>query len=99
MGSISDNGSVKRSFVGGHYGYRMSKTAVNMAGKSLAVDLKDRGIAVGLLHPGYVRTDMTGNTGHIDTPESASGLLARFDEISLENTGLFVHQSGEKLLW
>ena len=47
MGSVADNGS------GGHYGYRMSKSAVNMAAKSLSLDLKEKGIAVALLHPGY----------------------------------------------
>ena len=54
MGSIEDNTS------GGRYGYRMSKAAVNMAGRSLANDLKDDGVAVAILHPGFVRTDMTG---------------------------------------
>ena len=54
MGSIEDNSS------GGSYGYRMSKAAVNMAGKSLSVDLKERGVSVFLLHPGWVSTDMTG---------------------------------------
>jgi len=77
----------------------MSKTAVNSAGVSLARDLKDRGIAVGLLHPGFVRTDMTGQNGAIDPPESASGLLARFDELNMEKTGIFVHQNGEVLPW
>ncbi|MDX1528651.1 MAG: SDR family oxidoreductase, partial [Gammaproteobacteria bacterium] len=57
MGSIEDNTS------GGRYGYRMSKAAVNMAGRSLAWDLKDKGIAVVLLHPGMVATEMTGRQG------------------------------------
>ena len=57
MGSIDDNTS------GGYYGYRMSKTAVNMAGVSLAKDLEPHGIAVVLLHPGMVATDMTGRRG------------------------------------
>merc|ERR1719229_536810 len=89
MGSISDNTS------GGYYGYRMSKTAVNCAAKSLSVDLKEHGIAVGLLHPGYVRTDMTDGNGFIDAPESAEGLLARFDELNIENSGTFWHMNGE----
>ncbi|MEX2499385.1 MAG: SDR family oxidoreductase [Wenzhouxiangellaceae bacterium] len=93
MGSIADNDS------GGHYGYRMSKTAVNMGGVSMALELKERGIAVGLLHPGYVKTDMTGNTGHVDTEESAGGLIQRIDELSLETTGSFRHANGEELLW
>ena len=93
MGSMSDNDS------GGHYGYRMSKAAVNMAGTSLAVDLKPKGIAVGLLHPGYVKTDMTGGQGYVDTTQAAKGLLARIDELNLENTGSFWHAEGEQLPW
>lgn len=93
MGSIADNTS------GSRYGYRMSKAAVNMAGVSLAHDLKDAGIAVALLHPGFVRTDMTGNNGLIDADESVSGLLARMNELTLETTGTFWHTNGEVLPW
>ncbi len=93
MGSVADNTS------GGQYGYRMSKCAVNIAGSSLAVDLKPRGIAVALLHPGYVRTEMTGGNGLMDAPESAKGLLARIDELTLERSGGFWHSNGEELDW
>ncbi|MEM6730540.1 MAG: SDR family oxidoreductase [Myxococcota bacterium] len=93
MGSIADNTS------GGSYGYRMSKAALNMAGRSLAHDLRPRGISVTLLHPGFVRTDMTGGAGHIDAHESAAGLIKRLDESSMESTGSFYHQSGERLPW
>jgi NAD(P)-dependent dehydrogenase (short-subunit alcohol dehydrogenase family) len=93
MGSIADNDS------GGRYGYRMSKAAVNAAGKSLAVDLKPRGISVALLHPGFVRTDMTGHQGLIDADESVRGLLARMDALTLDESGSFWHQNGENLPW
>lgn len=93
MGSMADNDS------GGSYGYRMSKAAVNAAGKSLSVDLKPQGIAVGILHPGWVRTDMTSHDGLMDTDEAAAGLLARIDELSLENSGSFWHSNGELLPW
>ncbi len=93
MGSMADNDS------GGHYGYRMSKAAVNMVGTSLAVDLKPQGIAVALLHPGYVKTDMTGGQGFVDTSHSATGLLARIDELNLDNSGSFWHADGEVLPW
>ena len=93
MGSIADNDS------GGSYGYRMSKAAVNAVGKSLSIDLKPQGIAVAILHPGWVRTDMTSHNGLIDTDESASGLLARMDELTLDNTGTFWHTNGEILPW
>jgi NAD(P)-dependent dehydrogenase (short-subunit alcohol dehydrogenase family) len=92
MGSIGDNGS------GAYYGYRMSKAAVNMAGASLAVDLRPRGVAVALLHPGMVATDMTGGNG-IPVSESAEGLIARLDELDLSNTGTFWHANGEALPW
>jgi NAD(P)-dependent dehydrogenase (short-subunit alcohol dehydrogenase family) len=93
MGSIEDNTS------GGRYGYRMSKCAVNMAGRSLAHDLKDAGVAVAILHPGFVRTDMTGHQGLVDPPESAAGLIARIDELTLETSGGFWHANGERLPW
>ncbi len=94
MGSIEDNTS------GGSYGYRMSKVALSMAGKSLSVDLKSQGIAVGILHPGLVKTRMTGFTDSGITPEQAvKGLLARIDELNLENTGTFWHSNGEILPW
>ena len=80
MGSIADNTS------GGSYGYRMSKVALSMAGKSLAHDLKPRGIAVAILHPGLVQTRMTGFTrGGITPEESVDGLLDRIDGLTLEN--------------
>ena len=94
MGSIDDNSS------GGSYGYRMSKVALCMAGKSLAIDLKSQGIAVALLHPGLVRTRMTGFTDQGITPEeSVDGLLARIDNLNLENSGTFWHANGEILPW
>ncbi|MEM1367501.1 MAG: SDR family oxidoreductase [Cyanobacteria bacterium P01_H01_bin.15] len=94
MGSIDDNTS------GGSYGYRMSKVAVSMAGKSLALDLKPKGIAVAVLHPGLVKTRMTGFTDSGITPEtSVKGLLARIDELNLDNTGTFWHAKGEILPW
>ena len=93
MGSIEDNTS------GGRYGYRMSKAAVNMAGRSLAHDLKEAGVALAILHPGFVRTDMTGQQGLVDPPESAAGLIARIDELTLESSGSFWHANGEALPW
>lgn len=94
MGSIADNTS------GNSYGYRMSKVALSMAGKSLAHDLKPRGIAVAILHPGLVQTRMTNFTEKGITPEvSVQGLLARIDELTLENTGTFWHSNGEILPW
>lgn len=93
VGSIADNTS------GGRYGYRISKVAVNMAGVCMAHDLRERGIAVVLLHPGYVRTGLTGMNGEIDPDESARGLIARIDETTMDRTGTFWHANGTELPW
>ena len=94
MGSIEDNSS------GGSYGYRMSKVALCMAGKSLAVDLKPKGISVAILHPGLVSTRMTSFTSNgIHPKESVKGLIQRIDELTLDNTGTFWHSNGEVLPW
>jgi len=95
VGSLTDNTS------GGLYGYRMSKAAANMAGVSLAHDLKGRGIAVILLHPGMVRTELTkGMEGVFMEPEEAAqGLLARIDELTLGSRGSFRHANGAVLPW
>lgn len=93
MGSIADNGS------GGYYGYRMSKAALNAVGKSLAIDLKPRGIAVALLHPGFVRTGMTGGAGDIDPATAAAQLIERIEALELATSGRFRHARGEELPW
>lgn len=93
MGSIADNTS------GGQYGYRVSKAGLNAIGKSLAEDLRDENKAVFLLHPGYVRTEMTGGSGLIDPPESAEGLYQIMASKTLQQTGSFWHTNGEQLPW
>ncbi len=94
MGSIEDNTS------GGSYGYRMSKVALCMAGKSLAIDLLPREISVAILHPGLVSTRMTGFTSHgITAEESVIGLISRIDSLTLQHSGTFWHANGEVLPW
>jgi NAD(P)-dependent dehydrogenase (short-subunit alcohol dehydrogenase family) len=93
VGSIADNSSSN------NYAYRTSKTALNMIGKCLSLDLKEQGVSIALLHPGYVRTDMTNHNGLIDPPESARGLVEQMSKLTLEDTSIFVHTNGEKLPW
>lgn len=93
MGSISDNGS------GAYYGYRASKAALNAFSKSLAIDLKPKGIAVALLHPGFVQTRMVGFNGEISPEQAAEGLAKRIEELTLESSGGFWHSNGEALPW
>ncbi|MGP9633618.1 SDR family oxidoreductase [Halomonas sp. AOP43-A1-21] len=93
MGSIADNDS------GGRYGYRASKAALNAFGKSLAMDLKPRGIAVAQIHPGYVKTRMVNFGGMISPQEAATGIAACIKMLTQENSGSFWHSNGELLPW
>jgi NAD(P)-dependent dehydrogenase (short-subunit alcohol dehydrogenase family) len=97
IGSLSDNSS------GGQYAYRLSKVAANMAGLNLHHDLSKRGIAVRMLHPGMVKTDLVkiypGEFNYITPAQAASGLIARMDELTLESSGEFRHANGELLPW
>ena len=93
MGSIADNSS------GGRYGYRMSKAALNAAGKSLAIDLKELGVSVGIFHPGLVSTDMIGGNGDIEPDEAAQRIAGLIEKLTLSNSGTFWHSNGEILPW
>jgi NAD(P)-dependent dehydrogenase (short-subunit alcohol dehydrogenase family) len=93
MGSVTDNTS------GGYYGYRMSKAALNIAGMSLAHDLREQEVAVALLHPGYVQTEMVNNTGDISAAVAVERLMLRIDGLNMSNTGTFWHSNGEILPW
>ncbi|ALO35852.1 short-chain dehydrogenase [Colwellia sp. MT41] len=98
MGSIADNTS------GGRYGYRMSKAALNIAAVSLARDLSEENIAVGIYHPGYVQTEMVNsdgilNNGDISADVAAQRLIALMDNLTMKDSGVFKHSNGETLPW
>ncbi len=93
MGSIDDNQS------GGSYAYRMSKAALNMAGKSMSVDLAKDDIDVIILHPGWVKTDMGGSNARIGVQESVTGMMKKLDELNPELSGTFWHSNGKELPW
>jgi NAD(P)-dependent dehydrogenase (short-subunit alcohol dehydrogenase family) len=77
----------------------MSKAALNAAMKSMAIDLKEEGIKLAILHPGFVRTDMTEWNGDIDTDESVAGLIKVMDNLTSELSGHFFHYQGHELDW
>ncbi|KAA6417695.1 MAG: hypothetical protein FRX49_12383 [Trebouxia sp. A1-2] len=92
VGSVEDNGS------GGSYAYRASKSALNNVNKSMSIDLEDEGITCVLLHPGYVRTDMTSGNGLIDVDQSVSGLLSVL-ESDLPLNGKWYDYKQEAIPW
>ena len=93
MGSISDNNS------GGRYGYRMSKAALNAAAMSLSHDLANNKVAVGIYHPGYVKTEMVNYGGDISASDSAKQLVALINQLTLAQSGVFKHSNGSILPW
>jgi NAD(P)-dependent dehydrogenase (short-subunit alcohol dehydrogenase family) len=82
---------------GGSYVYRASKAAALNLGRNLAADLRGEGIAVGIYHPGWVKTEMGGGGADIEVEASAAGLLARFDALSPATTGVFEDWQGRPL--
>jgi len=86
---ISSQMGSQNQATGGSYIYRASKAAVLNLGRNLASDLKSEGVPVGIYHPGWVKTDMGGSNADISVTESVRGLIHRFNDLSLENTGCF----------
>lgn len=84
---------------GGFYPYVAAKAGLNRMMRSVAIDLKDRGIVVGLIHPGYVQTDMGGPGADITPTESATGIKALAETWPLEKSGDFLKWTGEAHAW
>lgn len=85
--------------MGGMYAYASAKAALNRLMRSVAIDLKGKGIVIGLIHPGWVQTDMGGPHAQITPEESASGIRKLGAEWTLENTGAFLKWNGETHDW
>ena len=79
--------------------YRASKAAVNMVMLGLAAEMRPLGVAVILLHPGWVRTDMGGAAADISAPESAAGILNQINALTLAGSGAFLDYSGRRMPW
>jgi len=92
-------GSLERNVGGGRYAYGSTKAALNMACRSLAGDLRGRGIAVVCLHPGHVRTDMGGAAAPVGPDESAAGMRKVVDALTLSNSGSFINYDGSPIPW
>lgn len=74
----SESGSITlrhESEGGGNYGHHASKAALNMCAKLLSLDLKERGVAVATVHPGFMRTEMTKGVGFNKFWDSGGGKL------------------------
>lgn len=93
MGSIDDNRS------GDAYSYRLSKAALNMATRSMAVDLSAEGIVAVVLHPGWVRTDMGGSSARTPVEEAVASLVRTIESLDMDRSGGFYDKDGQPLPW
>lgn len=82
-----------------HVAYRASKAAANKVGQCLATDLAAEGIALALLHPGWVRTDMGGPNADLSPAESARWVKAVIDALTPATTGSFWDHDGATIAW
>lgn len=95
----STMGSMAQTTSGGFYAYRASKAALNMVVKSLSLDLRDRGISVVALSPGWVRTDMGGANAPLEPLEAVAGMRATLEKVQLNDSGKFFHFDGSEVAW
>ncbi|MGB1189247.1 MAG: SDR family oxidoreductase [Pseudomonadales bacterium] len=94
----SQMGALSLDMVAAH-AYCASKAAINKFMRMASIDLKKEDIAVGLIHPGWVQTDMGGPRADLTPLESAEGVAAVIDQLSLSNTGGFWKWNGETHDW
>jgi len=92
-------GSIERNAAGGSYIYRSSKAALNMITKTLAVDLAESGFTVVSFHPGWVKTDMGGESAEITPAESVAGMRRVIAGLTTADNGRFINYNGEALQW
>ena len=93
VASIAENGG------GGLYAYRCSKTALNMAMKNLSIELKDQGILVMAMHPGWVKTEMGGPNAMIDTATCAGTMIETLSVLSEKDHGAFLRYNNTPIQW
>jgi len=92
MGSIAGHG-------GGAYAYRASKAAVNSVMHGLSKEWAKDGIAIGIYHPGWVKTDMGGSSAPVTPQDSVKGLRAQIAKLSPANSGAYLDFQGKEIAW
>jgi len=95
----SSMGAITQKDYGRHYSYASSKAALNMLTRASAHDLRDDGITVVALHPGWVRTDLGGAHAALGPAESVAGMIDVIDRLTLDDTSLFFTWEGEQHPW
>ena len=94
----SGMGSISRT-TSGDMSYRMSKAALNMAGRNLHMQMKEYNTIIVQIHPGWVRTDMGGMNAAISVEESAKGIINTIENLTPNKSGTFFDYKGEQIPW
>jgi len=92
-------GSIELNDFGRFYGYRESKAALNMLTKTLAIELAPEGFTCLTIHPGWVQTDMGGESADLTPEQSVSGMRAVIESLGPADTGTYWSYSGEEVPW
>ena len=92
MGSIEDNTS------GGYIAYRSSKSALNSAWRSLAIDNRGK-VTAAVLHPGWVQTRMGGSSAPLTPEQSIAGMRQVIDRLGPQDLGEFFSYDGARIPW
>lgn len=92
-------GSIEENKQGGMYAYRLSKTALNAATKSMSVDLKGDKICCVALHPGWVKTDLGGSHAPLEIDSSCNEMIQTMFNLNESHNGTFIQYDGKKLAW
>jgi NAD(P)-dependent dehydrogenase (short-subunit alcohol dehydrogenase family) len=92
-------GSIEMNTSGNFYGYRESKTGLNMFSRTLAVELKEKGFIVAAVHPGWVQTDMGGANANLTPEESVTAMRATIEKLTPDLTGTYWSYDGNPVPW
>ncbi|KAF8771283.1 C-factor-like [Argiope bruennichi] len=76
-------------------GYRTSKASLNMAMKVVALTVKDQGILVVNMCPGWVKTDMGTDFAQLTLSESISSILKTLPQLNESHHGAFLDRNGK----
>jgi len=93
MGSIGDITSPR------DYAYRSSKAALNAAMKGLSYEVAKRKIGILILHPGWVRTRMGGESAPLSAEQSVSSMRQLIDKFHPRQSGHFYRYDGARIPW
>lgn len=91
--------SIEANKEGGLYAYRMSKSALNAASKSISIDLKREKILCVALHPGWVKTDLGGANAPLDIETSCNDIISLISNLNETHNGKHIQHDGKFLPW